>query len=379
MIKRILKVLSLVLAVALFVSFTQEYFFRVNKRDDIRMQGFRMEEKDSLDVVLLGSSEIYSGFASAYAYELEGFTSYPYAVAAAPVTLWKTMLEDVLSRQDPQLIVVEVNGVVYFDPQRQYNNAATHYVLDGMPLSGQKVRAVNENVKDFNDDKLCFYLPFVKYHSNWQNLDDLVGVYGNVSTMNKRGFSLLKGVSSTSFIQKPGTEILDLSSDFSEEPISEESERCLREFLDFCREKELNVLFTRFPHQFRADDGVVYNCFKMTNRAERIIQEYGFPFLNCERILDEIGIDPQEDFYNENHLNIYGQLKLTQFFARYLTDECGVVPRAQSEKQQARWRESAEYYALYARYMEGLIEEGTKYTASETKGLINKLIKMKES
>ena len=379
MIKRTLKVLSLVLAVALFISLAQEYFFRANKRDVVRMDSFHLEEKNSLDVVLLGSSEIYSGFSSAYAYELQGFTSYPYAIAAAPVSLWKTMLEDVLSRQDPQLIVVEVNGVIYFDKERQYNNAATHYVLDQMPLSMRKIKAVNENVKDFNDDKICFYLPIVKYHSNWQNKDDMVGLFGNIQTLNKRGYSLLKGVSTTSSILKPSAEIRDLRDDFTEEPIDKESERCLREFLDFCREKELNVLFVRFPHQVPVDDDEVYNCFRMTNTAERIVQEYGFPFLNCERIADEIGIDPQTDFYNVYHLNIYGQRKLTEFFARYLTENYHIVPRAQSEEQQARWRESAEYYGIYTRYVEDLIEEGTKYTASETRGLINKLIKLKES
>ena len=41
--------------------------------------------------------------------------------------------------------------------------------------------------------------------------------------------------------------------------------------------------------------------------------------------------------------------------------------------------DSAEYYGIYTCYAEGLIEEGTKYTASETRGLINKLIKLKES
>ena len=45
MIKRTLKVLSLVLAVALFISLAQEYFFRANKRDVVRMDGFHLEEK----------------------------------------------------------------------------------------------------------------------------------------------------------------------------------------------------------------------------------------------------------------------------------------------------------------------------------------------
>ena len=85
-IRRALRILSLILALLLFVSFAQTYLLRNNERDALRMDGFRMEEKNSLDVVILGSSEVYADFASAYAYELEGFTSYPYAVASCPVT-----------------------------------------------------------------------------------------------------------------------------------------------------------------------------------------------------------------------------------------------------------------------------------------------------
>ena len=107
----------------------------------------------------------------------------------------------------------------------------------------------------------------------------------------------------------------------------------MREFLDFCREKDLPVLFTCFPHQINTEDDEVYRDFRRSNTIGKIIGEYGFPFLNMETLSDEIGIDPEHDYYNRTHLNLYGQQKLTEYLARYIREELGLVPREQDAEQ----------------------------------------------
>ena len=377
---RIIKILSLVLALFLIISTLQRYVFRHNNRDEMRMDGFRLEDRNSLDVLFLGSSEIYTGFSSAYAYKLHGFTSYPLSVSAGPVTLWKTMLTEALSRQTPQLIVVEINGVVYKKPEQLYNNAAMHYILDRMPLSVNKIQAVTTLLTDENDDPLSFFFPIMKYHSNWQNTDDLKAIFDNVWTQNRRGYALLRGVSSTPAIEKPKYAIRDLHEDFSESPLNEDAERYLREFLDFCVEKKLNVLFTRFPHVITEnEEDLIYPGYQLTNTAERIITEYGFPFINLERMADEIGIDAQTDFYNANHLNIYGQRKVTEFFSDWLAENYTITPRQQSQAQREAWEKSAEFYELYCQYVEQQMKDNSTKAISETYGVIKKLNSMKSA
>ena len=58
--RRAVKILSLVLALVLVFGFAQMYFWRCNSHNELRLYGFRMEQKDSLDVVLLGASDIYA-------------------------------------------------------------------------------------------------------------------------------------------------------------------------------------------------------------------------------------------------------------------------------------------------------------------------------
>ena len=41
-------------------------------------------------------------------------------------------------------------------------------------------------------------------------------------------------------------------------------------------------------------------------------------YLEMNEYLDQIGIDPEKDFANANHLNISGANKATDFLANYL-------------------------------------------------------------
>ena len=375
---RALKILSILLAIFFFISLSQKYIVRYNNRDSLRVDGFRMEEKDSLDVVLLGSSEIYSAFSSAYAYDLCGFTSYPYAVAAGPVTLWKTMLEETLSRQTPQLIVVEINGVVYDKPASLHSNAAMHYILDSMPLSKNKIETINRLCDSNTDSKSCFYFPIIKYHSGWQDIENLGANYANMRQMQKRGHTLLRGVSSTPVIDPVRNGVRDLTDDYSQRPLAKEAEQYLREFLEYCRQKDLNVLFVRFPHRISSSDNdPIYRCFQVTNMAGEIIEEYGYSFINLERNAAEIGLDPEQDFYNSNHLNIFGQRKFTKYFSQYLVDNYGVTPGEHSKDLSAGWDESAEYYQLYCQYVEERMNSGSSSAIAETAGLVSRLNEIK--
>ena len=103
---RTVKILALVLAVLLSVLALQEGPLHYWDSNVQRVTGFRLEKEDSLDVVLLGASEVFHAWSAPHAYEHYGFTSYPFALSGCSDVLWYTMLEETLSRQSPQLVVV---------------------------------------------------------------------------------------------------------------------------------------------------------------------------------------------------------------------------------------------------------------------------------
>ena len=346
------KIASLILAVALVVSLLQTWLLYFNDRDVRRMDGFRLEAENSLDVLVLGASEVYTAYSAPYAYELHGITSYPLSAAATPVALWKTMLEDALTRQTPQVVVVDLAGVGYFTPWQLRNNAVMHYVLDNMPLSANKIRTLIQLSDSGTEPGAYFLFPILKYHDVWQDPAALEENLRDKTLQHRRGFTLLRGVSTVpDSVPLPGG-IRDISGDVSERDLGE-AERFLMDFLEYCRGKDLNVLFTRLPHQIGvSSEDRAYDAYRAVNRAERIVREAGFPVLNMECLADEMGIDPEQDYYNQNHLNLHGQRKVTEYLSRYLVEECGVVPRPQSDAVRAEWASSVEYYRLYCAYVE---------------------------
>ena len=374
--RRTVKILSLAAALVLFFSFSQMYFWRCNSHNELRLYGFRMEQKDSLDVVLLGASDIYA-YSAPLAYSQQGFTSYPYVVSACSVCYWKAMLEDILAHQNPRLIVVETTGACYDTPRELHNNGALHYILDGMPFE-QKLRVVHPLLTEENDSAAAFLFPGLKYHSNWNTPEDLKANYRNVRMLQKQGHAILRGTYTSRFSIGLETELRNLEDDRSERPLDREAEQALREFLDFCREKDLPVLFACFPHQVTIEDDEVYQNFQMTNTIEKIVGEYGFPFLNMETLSDEIGIDPEQDYYNRTHLNLYGQQKLTEYLAHYLITEFDLVPGIQDAEQTRAWKESSDFYERYCRYIEEMPTD-SEALFSETYELMKELREMKDT
>ena len=87
-VSRTIKILSFALAAFLIMTVTQVR----GDHNKIRLDGFYMEEKNSLDVVLLGASEVYTAFSSSLAYDEYGFTSYPYAIEANFIDLFDMIM-----------------------------------------------------------------------------------------------------------------------------------------------------------------------------------------------------------------------------------------------------------------------------------------------
>ena len=137
-ITRAIKITALLLIVVLFSLVLQSYVLVHYDGNRMRLDGYYLEEKNSLDVVFIGASDIYASFAPGLAYEKFGFTSYSYATASSTAGAAKTMLKEVMRTQNPQKIVIEVNAFLYgFD-------------------NDSKISSVRNYSFTLNGDRICF-------------------------------------------------------------------------------------------------------------------------------------------------------------------------------------------------------------------------------
>lgn len=366
---RFVKVLSLIAAVCVTILVLQNCVFAHVDHNSQRVKGFYTEEKDSLDVVILGASEVYSDFAPGYAYRYGGVTSYLFATQANSILSYKSQLKSILSRQSPELIVIELNGAVS-DEEDILKNENLHYYGDNVPLDGIKLDWV---LHDVPADQLEYLFPFIKYHGAWEELETSPKYRRTIDEDGSRGYTYLKGILNETGIYR--------SSDISyneylpemdqREPLDPLAEQSLRELLQYCRDEGLkNVVFARFPHI------VVTRTEKRyyrSNTVADIVAEYGFDYLNFEREFASTGLDEKNDFYNLDHLNIYGQKKFTACLVDYLRQHYALAAAELTESGKEEWDACADYYDAYYRYSDELIRQGDQRELSEDWELIETL------
>ena len=368
---RIIRVLSLVLAVVLVVALLQEFVLCHADHNRQRLKGFFEEEKQSLDVVFLGASEVYSDFAPGYAYEYSGMTSYLFATQSNSILNYKSQLKNILSRQNPELIVIELNGAVYGDEEEDLKEANLRNYADNVPLDTVKLEWMRENVKD---NQLEYIFPLMKYHGVWSDFPNDMKYQKTIIWDKLRGYNYLKGILNETAVfqntQRSMNSSLPKSAN-SKLPLTETEERGLRDLLSYCQSEGLrNVVFARFPHIVVRR---TFERFERSNTVGDIVAEYGFDYINLERDIAQTGLDEFKDFYNLDHLNVYGQKKFTEYLTDYLTENYQLSPRDLSEKIRTEWDTCAKYYDAYYRYSDSLIQKGDTRELSEDCDLIETL------
>ncbi len=328
------------------------------------------EPADSIDVLLIGSSSTYTGFASAYAYDLYGFTSYPYALAGATCTMWKPALQDALHTQDPKLVVVDAftGGYDSSEIKTRYNQAYT--VMTNTHFSTEKIATARElSASIEGTSTLSYIIPFLRYHirvpSNLRKLKDRI-------EMERSDASPLKGIQNMSYVRKLAkTE----EESFSDEalPLDPDNERIIRSFMDYCKSRDIKVLFVKYPSVLTQNnpDELIVNL--RANRILEIADEYGFYTFNMQKHFYEIGLNEKKDFYNHGHANVRGQKKITAYLGDYIQNTLHIAPSELSNDLKDAWDESIVYYQAYSELNEKLIKAGEKREFWDCPDLVHEL------
>ena len=368
---RAVKLLCFFLLVAVCVGLLQENVLCHADHNRERIKGFFEEDKDSLDVVYMGASDVYSDIAPGYGYQRDGITSYLFATQANSILSYKTQLKNVLDRQKDSLIVIELNGALYGDEEDVTKEANLRNYSDNVPLNLNKIEWVFQTIKE---NKAEYLFPILKYHGVWTDLSAEEKYRKTISDDKARGYNYLKGMLNWTVVFKSPQQSMNSSlpsAANSKQPLTEIEESSLRELLQYCRDEGLNnVVFARFPHIVVQR---TYSRFERSNTVGDIVAEYGYDYLNFERDIAMTGLDEEKDFYNLDHLNIYGQRKFTAFMNDYLKEHYSLTPHELSESQKAEWNICSNYYDAYYNYSESMINNLQAEELSEDYELIEKL------
>ena len=136
----------------------------------------------------------------------------------------------------------------------------------------------------------------------------------------------------------------------------------LMDLLDYCKEQKLHVLFVRAPHYVTED---TYDRVKRSNKMASIVREYGYSYYACENEAVKIGIDDKRDFYNVDHMNVYGALKFTDYLAEKIIKEEELKIDPLRAGLYADWDEVVTSTNQLYRYCDDLMTKGDVKGAQE--------------
>lgn len=297
------------LALAIMASYvlrpTDDSFYRS------KIAGFYEEERNSLDIIGFGSSALYRYVNSPLLYDLTGITSYMYATPGQSIYAIEHMIDETSKTQTPKLLIIETRKFVRVSA-RQVKENRFRLITDNMNYSWNRFSLINSLIEGW-DERLPYYFDIMLYHENWENL----------TADNFRYFDNKEPIPSKSWFNIDRNKPIirpELDQVTEEVPIAEEPQKTLYSLMEKCKEKNVDVLFVATPWQIGEEHE------KENNWLKRVVEENGFQFLDANRYYDEIGLDFDVDFYNENHTNTIGAKKFTEFIAEYIMEHYDLKP-----------------------------------------------------
>lgn len=359
---RIIKIIALILPLVLFWVTAESFLFYHNDRNTERFRRFYNEEPNSLDVVFLGASEVFAGYAPGYAYDQFGFTSYLYVTDANEGSLYKYQLKEVLKHQDPQVIFVEAFGFLRGTNDSIITEDRMRLLVEGMPMSRNKLDLIREYPVD---EKMSYIIPFLKYHANpGMIMGNVKALLNDPLYRDRKSPSLLKGISTTSTVYEgPGDP--GRPDDPEAHVLSQEAEKYLIDFLEYCKQEELdNIVFVNFPRYLENVER--HELTSLVKQVEGIVDQYGYPLLNLQNAMEEAGIDLNTDFYNSHHMNVYGQIKMTEYLGNLVMNEYKITPIVQTPEAKANWEASAKNTQVFFDIAKQELESGSGITLQES-------------
>lgn len=341
--KHIIRIAVFAVLSIFVISFLNNFLSVPRGKDVVGIYGFQKEPEDSIDVALIGPSETYTSFYSPLAYEKFGFTSYALAVGGMRGSCYPSAIRQMELKQDPQVYVLELYGFIYKD---QKDEPSIRAWIDSLPDSKNRDETIREVVDP--EKQPDYEKKYKKYHGNWVNRGDCLNAFVDKARIDRQGYSITKNFATETSVFQPDGQTMNYA-------ISDEGMKYLEETLACLKENRIqNVLFVRTPEQIQYREQK-----ESVDEALTMIREAGYDYLDMYAQQDEIGIDPNTDFYNPFHCNIYGAEKVTSYLGQYLTDHYD-LSREHREEVAEEWNKCASYNSEVIGRLKDAIAGGRK-------------------
>jgi len=294
--------LFLLIFAVLFAGFTHLMVPKTNTAEagihDPWAKGFLAEPENTIDVLVLGDSELYSCLIPLQIWEEQGITSYTCGTSDQKLYQTESYLTRFFETQSPKLVILETN-VLYRD----------YSTTDRIPHIFEE------------------RLPLLRYHDRWKKLQatDLTRPVRFTGIQRDKGYLYLTDI-------QPADPTGYMAYTEEIDPIASKNKENLASIHSFCQERGARLLLLSSPSTANWD-------YLRHNATQQLAWELEIPYIDTNLMPEEIPIDWSTDTRDGgDHLNHDGAAKLTSWMGHYLS-QTGMFRNKRSEAAYASWNE----------------------------------------
>ena len=289
-----------------------------------QMQSYYKQPEGSIDALFVGSSHIFCHVNTGVLWDEYGISGYDLAGAEQP--FWNSLyyIKEGLKTQTPKVIILDITtpGIRPTDYQPENWFITNTY---GIKRNSNRYEAIK--VSALKDSYKRLLVALNSTHGRYSSLtEEDFKDYNN--SINYKGFDARETIVP---YDKP-----DISGVTDRGELSEKEEQYLKEIIEYVQARNIPLLFISSPYVVNAEEQAKYNTIF------DIADEYGIPYLDFNKLYDEMGLDFQTDIAEVLHLNRSGNEKFTKYLGGYLKDTY-VLTDHRGDAKYASWDADALY------------------------------------
>lgn len=285
-----------------------------------KVEGFYAEEKDSLDFIFVGSSQMFTTVVPAVLWEEYGITSYDFGANEQPMYLSYYYVKEAIKYQDPKAIVLEVS---YCNTPDYTHEGVMHINLDDLKMGPVKLEAIFDLIPA--GERLPYIFELAKYHDTWPDLNKDAIRYLTADKHNPyKGYTpSLDGFPDGGVFNEEIAKVTEKSE------LADLSVEYMEKIIALCKEKGVDLLFLKTPNDH------IHNQPDY-NAVGDIAAAHGIPYLDLNR-----------EMKGQLHNHVFHAETITKRIGQWLTELYEVEDKRENPEY-AVWHEDADYYYRYS-------------------------------
>lgn len=316
----------------LILCFTGRYLMQIFGYKDSGGGGgwarFYASEEESIDVMIFGSSHAHCTVDNSILWNDFGIPSFTLSAGSQELDSTYYFMRESLKTQRPKVMLVEALSVTGDGPIANNETTINRNTM-GMRWSGllyEYVGMLSDSAGYTEDERRRAFLKFPVVHSRYRELtrDDFEDdIYYMKGYRGSNDHNPLEAVPEACFV----TETAD---------IEEGRREYLVKMMELCRAEGIQLIFFAAPYPLEPRNQMQFNAFEL------LAEEYQVPFINFNRIYQEIGFDYTQDIRDGSHVNNKGAAKVTTYLGQ-LMKETVELPDHRGEEAYHQWNLHSQY------------------------------------